>query len=78
VNTKVFLDGLAASDLVVKKNGLYQNTPVTQTFLVEDNPTFLGQILTLTAQTFFALNDLPKLVYEDRAKNQYCRSGWTT
>jgi hypothetical protein len=27
-NTRLFLDGLAASDLVVKNNGLYQNTPV--------------------------------------------------
>ena len=41
VNTRLFLDGLAASDLVAKKNGLFQNTPVTQTFLVEGSPTFL-------------------------------------
>ena len=26
-NTRLFLDSLTASDLVVKKNGLYQNTP---------------------------------------------------
>ena len=36
-NTKLFLDGLVASDLVVKKKGLYQNTSVTQTFLVESS-----------------------------------------
>ena len=36
-NTRLFLDGLAASDLVVKKRGLYQNTPVTRTFLEEGN-----------------------------------------
>jgi hypothetical protein len=63
-NTRLFLDGLAASDLVVKKNGLYQNTPVTQAFLAEGSPTFLGPILTITAQGFFTLDDLPKLVKE--------------
>ncbi|MCK4581174.1 MAG: methyltransferase, partial [Dehalococcoidia bacterium] len=65
VNTRLFLDGLAASDLVVKKKGLYQNTPVTQTFLVEGSPTFMGQMFTLTAQMCNpALNNLPKLVKE--------------
>ena len=63
-NTRLFLDGLAASDLVVKQDGLYQNTPVAQAFLVENTPTFLGPMLTITAQTFFALDDLPKLVKE--------------
>jgi predicted O-methyltransferase YrrM len=63
-NTRLFLDGLAACDLVVKRNGLYQNTPLAQAFLVEDSPTFLGPILTITAQGFFALDDLPKLVKE--------------
>ena len=64
VNTRLFLDGLTASDLVVKQDGLYQNTPVAQAFLVENTTTFLGPILTITAQTFFAINDLPKLVKE--------------
>ena len=64
VNTRLFLDGLTASDLVVKQDGLYQNTPVAQAFLVENTTTFLGPILTITAQTFFAINDLPKLVRE--------------
>ena len=63
-NTRLFLDGLTASDLVVKQDGLYQNTPVAQAFLVENTTTFLGPILTITAQTFFSLNDLPKLVKE--------------
>jgi SAM-dependent methyltransferase len=63
-NTRFFLDGLTASDLVVKQDGLYQNTPVAQAFLVENTSTFLGPILTITAQTFFALDDLPKLVKE--------------
>ena len=65
-NTRLFLDGLAASDLVVKRDGLYQNTEVTQTFLVEDSPTFLGPTFTLMAQWWFdaSLKDLPRLVRE--------------
>jgi len=64
-NTRLFLDGLAACDLVVKKNGLYQNTSVTQTFLMEESPTFLGQMSTWMVQMWDALlNDLPKLVKE--------------
>jgi len=64
-NTRLFLDGLAASDLVVKKKGLYQNTPVTQAFLVESSPTFLGRMFTFSAQMWYAaLNDLPKLIKE--------------
>jgi len=64
-NTGLFLDGLAASDLLVKKNGLYQNTEVTQTFLVEGSPTFLGRLSMLQAQSYyFSLDDLPKLVKE--------------
>jgi len=64
-NTRLFLDGLAASDLLVKKDGLYQNTPVTQAYLVEGRPTFLGQLLTFQEQLWYAgLNDMPKLVKE--------------
>lgn len=33
-NTRVFLDGLAAMDLLQKKNGMYRNSPETQAFLV--------------------------------------------
>lgn len=62
-NTRLFLDGLAASDLVVKKNGLFQNTTITQAFLVEDSPTFMGRMLTVWAQ-FFTLNDLSKWIKE--------------
>jgi hypothetical protein len=64
-NTRLFLDGLAASDLLEKNDGLYQNTAVTQTFLAEGSPTFLGQMFTLQAQMWDpALNDLLKLVKE--------------
>lgn len=66
MNTRLFLDGLAASDLLVKKDGLYQNTPVTQAFLVEGSPTYLGQLFTLSTKIswYAGLNDLPKLVKE--------------
>ena len=64
-NTRLFLDGLAASDLTVKRNGLYQNTQVTQAFLVEGRSTFLGQMFTLWAQMWHAsLDDMSKRVKE--------------
>jgi predicted O-methyltransferase YrrM len=63
-NTRLFLDGLAACDLVTKKDGTYRNTGVAQEFLVEGSQTFMGPMLTITAQTFFAIDDLPKLVRE--------------
>lgn len=63
-NTRVFLDGLAAIDLVQKCNGLYQNAPLAQAFLVEGNPTYLGPLLNLMAKSDSALEDLTKLVKE--------------
>ncbi|NQE05899.1 hypothetical protein C5S32_08510 [ANME-1 cluster archaeon GoMg1] len=64
-NTRLFLDGLAASDLTVKRNGLYQNTQVTQAFLVEGRSTFLGQMFTLQSQMWDpATNDMSRLVKE--------------
>ncbi|MEA2051345.1 MAG: methyltransferase [Euryarchaeota archaeon] len=64
-NTRLFLDGLAASDLTVKRNGLYQNTPVTQAFLVEGSSTFLGQMFTLQSQMWDpTINDMSRLVKE--------------
>ena len=63
VNTELFLEGLAACDLLKKKNGLYQNTSVTQAFLVEESPTYLGLIFADQFQTDYqVLNDLPRLV----------------
>ncbi|MDM8521769.1 methyltransferase [Desulfococcaceae bacterium HSG8] len=47
-NTKRFLDGLSMIDLVEKKNGLYRNLPVTQTFLTEDGPAYLGPLFFAT------------------------------
>ncbi len=40
-NTRRFMDGLAACDLVLKKNGQYQNTPISQAFLVEGSDTYI-------------------------------------
>ena len=64
-NTRLFLDGLAASNLVVKNKGLYQNTTVTQASLVQESPTFIGEMFTLMSQMQDdAIADLPRLVKE--------------
>lgn len=65
--TSLFLDGLAASDLLLKKKGLYQNSPIAQEFLVEDSSKcFLGQLFLIQGQLkpLTALKDLPKLIKE--------------
>ncbi len=41
-NTRLFLDGLAACDLVTKKDGTYRNTTTAQEFLVEGSQTIIG------------------------------------
>ena len=43
-NTKFFLDGLATMNLLQKKDGLYRNSAVAQTFLMEDSPIYLGRL----------------------------------
>jgi predicted nicotinamide N-methyase len=64
-NTGLFLDGLTAIDLVKKEDGLYQNTPVSQAFLVETSPTFLGSIfMYLLTKESFTADDLLNLVKE--------------
>ncbi len=64
-NTKLFLDGLVVIDLLHKKNGLYRNKAITQAFLVEDSPTYLGQVFTFTARSYSpVLENLSKLVKE--------------
>ena len=64
INTRVFLDGLVAINLVQKRNGLYQNMPLAQAFLVEGNQTYLGQLLAFMAKSDSALENLTKLVKE--------------
>ena len=44
-NTRVLLDGLAAFDLIEKKEGLYENSAIASAFLVSNSPTFLGTYL---------------------------------
>ncbi len=65
-NTRLFLDGLAACDLVTKKDGTYRNTKVAQEFLVEGSQTYIGELFTFQTQMsmYAGLNDLPKLVRE--------------
>jgi SAM-dependent methyltransferase len=45
-NTRIFLDGLASFDLLKKRDGLYVNSVVAETFLVGGSPTFVGDFLT--------------------------------
>lgn len=63
-NTKLFLNGLAACDLVIKKKGLYQNRPDVQTFLVEGSPIYVGQGFSHFAKFHFALDNLSNLIKE--------------
>jgi predicted O-methyltransferase YrrM len=62
-NTGVFLDGLTAIDLLQKKNGLYRNSPITQAFLVEDSPTYVGGLLQLQYSQI-SLENLSQLIKE--------------
>lgn len=43
-NTRCFLDALAMIDLIEKKNGFYRNLPITQTFLSESSPAYIGKM----------------------------------
>jgi len=63
-NTRVFLDSLVAIDLLHKKDGLYRNSPIAQTFLVENSPTYLGRLLTFSKPDDQFLQNLPQLVRE--------------
>jgi predicted TPR repeat methyltransferase len=63
-NTKLLLDGLAAIDLLQKKKGLYQNTALAETFLVEGSQTFLGQMLAFMTSGDVTLKSLMRLVKE--------------
>jgi predicted O-methyltransferase YrrM len=43
-NTRRLLDALVTIDLLEKENGLYRNMPISQTFLVEGSPTYMGAL----------------------------------
>lgn len=45
-NTELFLDGLGAFDIVNKNDNKYCNSSSSQTFLVQNSPYFIGQLLT--------------------------------
>jgi hypothetical protein len=61
-NTRVLLDALAAMDLVEKKNGVYRNTPLAQTFLEETSSTSIGSMLMFMARADAPLENLTQLV----------------
>jgi ubiquinone/menaquinone biosynthesis C-methylase UbiE len=63
-NTQLFLDALAAIDLLHKQNGQYRNSPIAQAFLVKTSPTFLGRLITYIKPDDQFLQNLPKLVKE--------------
>ena len=63
-NTRLFLDGLTAIDLLEKKKGLYKNSAIAQTFLVEGGPTYLGRILPFIQPDAQVFENLTKLVRE--------------
>jgi predicted O-methyltransferase YrrM len=62
-NTQHFLDGLATCNLVVKKKGLYQNTPVSQAYLVESSATYLGRMFQYSARIYGSgIESFPMLI----------------
>ena len=62
-NTRLFLDALAANDLLAKKDGRYHNAPIADAFLVDGKPTYLGDVLLDDAEWLQpALEDLTGLV----------------
>jgi len=62
-NTTLLLDGLTAIDLVTKTDGLYENAAVAQALLVEDSPTFIGEMLMYQLRWCCdPLHHLPQLV----------------
>jgi SAM-dependent methyltransferase len=63
-NTRLFLDGLAACDLITKKDGMYRNTTIAQEFLTEGSQTYLGEMLTYQSQFTIGLNNMSELVRE--------------
>jgi predicted O-methyltransferase YrrM len=62
-NTRLFLDGLTAGGFVLKKNALYWNTPQTEAFLVEGEPTYLGGFFKAQSQWMEkAMEDMAELI----------------
>jgi len=67
-NTRRFLDAVATIDLIEKKSGLYRNLPVSQAFLVEGSPTYMGHLFQMIEmRSVEPLNELTRLVKEGPA-----------
>lgn len=63
VNTEYFLNGLTTLSLLEKNEGSYKNTPLSETFLVQDKPSYLGDgFLLQDAQEDFGSFDLQELI----------------
>ena len=66
-NTQIFLNALAASNLIHKKKSLYQNKPLAQTFLMEGSQTYIGKMLTFMA--FRSYHDAEVYMKEYKKRN---------
>jgi len=67
-NTRRLLDAVTTIDLIEKKNGLYRNLPISQAFLVEDSPTYVGALFQMIEmRSVNPLNELTRLVKEGPA-----------
>ena len=67
-NTRLFLDGLVANELLHKRDGRYWNTPLANAFLVEGRPTYLGDVFrNLTEYMRPALESMTTLVKDGRS-----------
>lgn len=49
--TEKFLNALVASDMLMKNDSLYRNTPLASLFLVKERPFFQGHLLALMSKT---------------------------
>jgi predicted O-methyltransferase YrrM len=76
-NTGLLMDGLAAMDLVEKKNGLYRNSPIAEAFLDEASPTCMARVFKyLLKYEAFPGDDMLNLVKEgpDSPENPHAGS----
>jgi predicted O-methyltransferase YrrM len=67
-NARRLLDALATIDLIEKKSGLYRNLPISQAFLTEGSPTYVGALFQMIeTRSVNPLNELTRLVKEGPA-----------
>lgn len=70
-STRPFLDALVANELLYKRDGRYQNTPLADAFLVAGRPTYLGDVFrSLTEYMRPALESMTTLVRDGRAPSR--------